>query len=114
MKFLAALFVAVVALTGCATGGPAAAVGPIKEITVTISGKKVSPPPGRIEVRLNQGIKITVTSDVADEAHVHGYDKAATLLPNHPSVISFLADTTGLFEVETHDQDLQLFQLVVS
>ncbi len=45
MRHVAALLVAVMALTGCATGGPAAAVGPIKEITVTISGKKVSPPP---------------------------------------------------------------------
>ncbi|MEU8278936.1 hypothetical protein ACFYOK_07805 [Microbispora bryophytorum] len=85
----------------------------VKEITVTIAGRKVTPPPGRIEVTQGQTVRITVTSDTADEAHLHGYDKAAELQPGTPASIEFVADQTGLFEMETHGSGLQLFQLVV-
>ncbi|WP_182904067.1 hypothetical protein [Microbispora sp. H10830] len=85
----------------------------VKEITVTIAGRKVTPPPGRIEVTKGQTVRITVTSDTADEAHLHGYDKEAGLKPGTPVSIEFVADETGLFEMETHESGLQLFQLVV-
>ncbi|MGI5159064.1 hypothetical protein [Microbispora sp. CA-102843] len=85
----------------------------MKEITVTVAGRKVTPPPGRIEVTKGQTVRITVTSDAADEAHLHGYDKEASLKPGTPASIEFVADETGLFEMETHESGLQLFQLVV-
>ncbi len=85
----------------------------VKEITVTITGRKVTPPPGRIEVAKGQTVRITVTGDAADEAHLHGYDKEAELQPGTPASIEFVADETGLFEMETHESGLQLFQLVV-
>ncbi|KAB8173037.1 hypothetical protein [Microbispora catharanthi] len=85
----------------------------VKEITVTVAGRKVTPPPGRIEVTKGQTVRITVTSDAADEAHLHGYDKEASLKPGTPASIEFVADETGLFEMETHESGLQLFQLVV-
>ncbi|WP_432930660.1 hypothetical protein ACQPZZ_09020 [Microbispora sp. CA-135349] len=97
--------------------GESAAAAPadpaVKEITVTIAGRKVTPPPGRIEVTKGQTVRITVTSDTADEAHLHGYDKAASLQPGTPASIEFVADETGLFEMETHESGLQLFQLLV-
>ncbi|XVQ89209.1 hypothetical protein ACQP2K_17875 [Microbispora siamensis] len=85
----------------------------VKAITVTIAGRKVTPPPGRIEVTKGQTVRITVTSDAADEAHLHGYDKKADLKPGTPASIEFVADQIGLFEMETHGSGLQLFQLVV-
>ncbi|GAA4192733.1 hypothetical protein GCM10022252_34590 [Streptosporangium oxazolinicum] len=102
-------------LTATACGSPTAAPGAstVKEITVTIAGRQVTPPPGRIDVTKGQTVKITVTGDAADVAHVHGYDKAADLKPGTPATIEFVADQDGLFEVETHDSKLQLFQLVV-
>ncbi|MEW9533917.1 hypothetical protein [Microbispora sp. NPDC049125] len=91
-----------------------ASTGPaVKEITVTIAGRKVTPPPGRIEVTKGQTVRITVTGDAADEAHLHGYDKEAELKPGSPASIEFVADETGLFEMETHESGLQLFQLLV-
>ncbi|WP_182886903.1 hypothetical protein [Microbispora sp. H10885] len=96
---------------GSATDAPADA--DVKEIDVTISGRKVTPPPGRIEVDKGQRVRITVTGDAADEAHLHGYDKEAELKPGTPATIEFTADETGLFEMETHESGLQLFQLVV-
>lgn len=107
------LLMAVLTVTAC--GSPSAAPGAstVKEITVTIAGRQVTPPPGRIDVTKGQTVRITVTGDTADVAHVHGYDKAADLKPGTPATIEFVADQDGLFEVETHDSKLQLFQLVV-
>ncbi len=109
----AALLMALPMATAC--GSPSAAPGAstVKEIAVTIAGRQVTPPPGRIDVTKGQTVRITVTGDAADEAHVHGYDKAADLKPGVPATIEFVADRDGLFEVETHDSKLQLFQLVV-
>jgi hypothetical protein len=58
-------------------------------------------------------VRIIVTSDKADEAHVHGYDKAIELTPGKPGMVEFTANETGLFEVETHGSHALLFQLVV-
>jgi|GEM_PF-6827587 len=114
-RLLAALMLGVTLLMVTACGSPAADPGAstVKEITVTIAGRQVTPPPGRIDVTKGQTVRITVTGDAPDEAHVHGYDEAATLTPGTPATIEFVADQDGLFEVETHDSKLQLFQLVV-
>ncbi|WP_214107798.1 hypothetical protein [Acrocarpospora catenulata] len=115
MKLFAALLAgAALLLTACGASSEATTYsGPAKEITVTIANRTVTPPPGRVEVAKGQQVKITVTSDVADEAHVHGYDKSAALAPGAPATIDFVADQDGLFEVETHESGLQLLQLAV-
>lgn len=84
-----------------------------KQITITIAKKKVTPPTGRIEVAKGNLVRVTVTSDIADALHVHGYDLKVNLPANTPGSIEFRADQSGLFEVETHDSHLVLFQLVV-
>ncbi|GAA0385667.1 hypothetical protein Acor_81750 [Acrocarpospora corrugata] len=108
-----ALMASVLLLTGCGTAEPAPTVAGVKEISVTIAGGRVTPPPSRVEVPKGQKVRVTVTSDKADEAHVHGYDKAADVEPGKPATIEFAADRDGLFEVETHGAGLQLFQLAV-
>ncbi|WP_248965694.1 hypothetical protein [Sphaerisporangium perillae] len=114
---LAALMLGMGLLTATSACGSSSAATPVttavKEIAVTIAGHEVTPPPGRVEVTEGQKVRITVTSDVADVAHVHGYDKAANLRPNTPATIEFVADQSGLFEVETHESNLQLCQLMV-
>ncbi|MEV4822205.1 hypothetical protein [Micromonospora sp. NPDC049274] len=84
-----------------------------REITVTIAKKRINPPTGRVTVSKGQLVRITVTSDVADELHVHGYDLGARLPAAKPASVEFRADKTGLFEVETHETELVLFQLLV-
>lgn len=100
------------------TAGPTSAVAsPVagfdKEIVVSVVKRKVSPPTGRIEVARGNLVRITVTSDVADELHVHGYDKTLKLPAGSPASIELRVDKTGLFEVETHSSHLVLFQLLV-
>ena len=91
-------------------GSPAAATVPV---AVRITSGKVDPPVHRVTVPLGARVDLTVTSDVADAVHVHGYDFEKTLPAGAPATLSFTADQPGLFEVETHETGLQLVQLVV-
>jgi plastocyanin len=84
-----------------------------RTITVTIQKGKINPPPGRVRVSRGEKVQIVVTSDEADEVHVHGYDLEKPLRPGKPTTIEFTADQPGLFEVETHELDKVLFQLQV-
>ncbi|MGC4857194.1 hypothetical protein ACLQ24_28460 [Micromonospora sp. DT4] len=106
------------AAASATTGSPTPAATPStpavdREITVTVAKRRVTPPTGRVTVTKGQLVRITVTSDVADELHVHGYDLGARLPAGMPGAVEFRADKTGLFEVETHETELVLFQLVV-
>jgi plastocyanin len=84
------------------------------EIKVTVSGGKVAPRPSIHKIKKGQTVRIIVTSDKADEVHVHGYEKEQELTAGQPGTIEFTADQTGRFEVETHKSGLQLFQFEVS
>ena len=96
-----------------AAASSVAAAAVDKEVVVTVAKRKVTPPTSRVEVAKGNLVRITVTSDVADELHVHGYDKTLKLPPGTPASIELRVDRTGLFEVETHSSHLVLFQLVV-
>ncbi|WP_240929575.1 hypothetical protein [Streptomyces coryli] len=89
------------------------APGERREVVIRIAGGKVSPKPGRVEVERGARVELRVTSDVADELHVHGYDKSAQLKPGKAATVAFTADRSGLFQVETHSAHLVLTQLLV-
>jgi hypothetical protein len=67
----------------------------------------------RATVELGRTVRIVVSSDQADEVHLHGYDLDAPTGPGAPGVIEFVADQAGLFELETHETGLVLLQLQV-
>jgi plastocyanin len=97
-----------------AAGATASPTSDAVEIKVTVSGGKVAPRPSIHKIKKGQTVRIIVTSDKADEVHVHGYEKEKELVAGEPGTIEFTADETGRFEVETHKQGLQLFQFEVS
>ncbi|SCF08868.1 hypothetical protein GA0070607_5387 [Micromonospora coriariae] len=100
--------------SGSPTPSPSASTPAVdRQITVTIAKRRIDPPTGRVTVGKGELVQITVTSDVSDELHVHGYDLGARLPAGTPGSVEFRADKTGLFEVETHESELVLFQLVV-
>ena len=68
---------------------------------------------GKRSVALRQTVVIEVTSDVADEVHLHGYDKKADAAPGTVATITFVADKPGIFEVELEKKGLRLFELEV-
>ncbi|WP_405689006.1 hypothetical protein [Streptomyces sp. NBC_00057] len=86
---------------------------PDTTLEIVVSHGKVSPAPGRTEIKKGRIIELRVRSDHADTLHVHGYDKEARLPAGKTVTLTFTADRTGLFEVETHESDLLLTQLVV-
>lgn len=67
----------------------------------------------RIAVTIDDEVTLTVTADVSDEVHVHGYDIFGDVAPGAPAVLEFVADIPGIFEVELEDARLVLFELVV-
>ncbi|MFD0342752.1 hypothetical protein ACFVH0_29425 [Streptomyces sp. NPDC127117] len=82
-------------------------------VEITVTHGKVSPAPGRTEIKKGRTVELRVRSDRADHLHVHGYDKEAVLPAGRTVTLTFTADRSGLFEVETHESDLLLTQLVV-
>jgi len=84
-------------------------------IEVSVADGRVSPSPDRrVEVPRGQLVRIVVSSDVADQIHVHGYDLEAAVDAGGAATLEFEADQPGAFEVELHDQDPGLlFTLLV-
>ena len=83
------------------------------EIEITVKDGKVSPATRRVEVSQGTAVRLLVTSDVADELHVHGYDIRQDLPAGQQATLDFTADLTGVFEVESEQSHLQLVQLEV-
>ncbi|MFP3990266.1 cupredoxin domain-containing protein [Streptomyces sp. E11-3] len=84
-----------------------------RTVEITVADGKVNPAPGRVDLKKGQRVRLKVTSDRADTLHVHGYDKETPLRAGDTATLTFTADRTGLFEVETHASKLVLTQLAV-
>jgi FtsP/CotA-like multicopper oxidase with cupredoxin domain len=55
-----------------------------------------------IEVERGDTVRIVVTSDAADEIHLHGYDITRNPAPGQPARFRFEAEAEGIFEIESH------------
>jgi len=89
-----------------------AAPEPVRIDYVIVGGE----PQGGIQrdsVARGRDVVITVTSDVADEVHVHGYDLMADVAPGSPATIRFTADAPGRFEIELENTGVQIAELEV-
>lgn len=66
-------------------------------------------------IRADEGdrVRFDVTSDVAEEVHVHAYDIYKDLAAGEPARFSFPATITGIIEVELHGSGLQIAELRV-
>jgi len=69
---------------------------------------------GRVPVKEGTSVTLEVTSDVADEVHVHGYDLMQDVTPGAPATITFDATIPGVFEVELEELGRQLLTLQVA
>jgi plastocyanin len=78
------------------------------EIDITIDGRDIEPAPSRVKVAEGDKVRLTVTSDVDNEVHVHGVDIYKDLPAGEPTTVTFTADQTGLFEIETHESPVLL------
>lgn len=96
---------------GAAAKPPAASA--VRTISIKVRGGKASGDIGRIVVPLGTPVVLSVSSDVADEIHVHGYDRKANIPAGTTASVVFTANTPGVFEVELENSKLQLLQLQV-
>jgi FtsP/CotA-like multicopper oxidase with cupredoxin domain len=90
---------------------PAAPRPAVEKITVQ-GGQPVG---GLKKISLKKGdqVEIDVTSDSADEAHLHGYDIEKVLAPGKTVRFRFKADIEGVFELELHHAGSQLARITV-
>jgi hypothetical protein len=94
-----------------AAPSPSAADGPT--VKIVYAGGKVSGVGSRVKVKLGTKVTLVVTSDVADEVHLHGYDKSADVAKGGTATIAFKATIPGIFEVELEKLKHRLVQLQV-
>jgi plastocyanin len=113
---IATLIAAALLASGCASssGGTSGnGNGTVKTIKVAVKGGKVVPSAHREKVPQGDTVRLVVTTDTADEVHVHGYDLKKDVAAGKTGTIEFVADQSGVFEVELEAAALQLLQLEV-
>jgi heme/copper-type cytochrome/quinol oxidase subunit 2 len=69
--------------------------------------------PNQIVVGEGDRVKLEITSDSPAELHVHGYDLEQEVEPGEPAELTFDATITGRFEIEDHDTETTLGELIV-
>lgn len=67
-----------------------------------------------ISVRVGETVRFEVEADIADEIHVHGYDLSFETIPDEEVLVEFVADATGIFEVEIEGLSLHIVDIEVT
>jgi hypothetical protein len=96
------------------TGGkPAKPAEPAAIAIVVKDGKPVG---GVRDIEVNKGerVRFTVSSDVADEIHVHGYDFMKDVEAGGKVSFDFKAKIDGAFEIELEGRKEQIADLKVN
>ena len=99
---------------------PSAGENPVVEpddaqvITLAVAGGQVTGDIDRVEVPVGTSVRLSITTDVADEVHVHGYEITRAVTPGQAIQIEFVADQPGVFEIELHDDRKVLTRLQVA
>jgi hypothetical protein len=89
---------------------------PAEPTTVRVIVRGGVPAGGVVRESTDKGdrVVVLVTSDVADEVHVHGYDLSRDVAPGAPARIAFPATIPGRFEIELEDRGVQIAELTVN
>jgi hypothetical protein len=86
-----------------------------KPTVVSIVVVNGQPQGGIVRQTVSKGdrVVIVVKSDVADEIHLHGYDKSTDVTAGGTARLPFTADLPGRFEVELESRGVQIADLTV-
>ena len=85
-----------------------------RTVAVSYAGGEVTGTSGREEVPVGEQVVLRISSDVAEQVHVHGYDLEGAIPAGGSIDIPLTADIPGVFEVELHESGKVLFQLRVA
>jgi FtsP/CotA-like multicopper oxidase with cupredoxin domain len=98
------------ATTPTATPSPA-----VQSFRISVQNGKAVGGQRTLKVKKGDRVRIIVTSDVAAEAHLHGYEIEKELAKDTPGVFAFKATIDGVFRLELHTEPEQvLAELQVS
>ncbi len=98
------------------TSGSGSASSAVNTVVINVAqaNDNITPAPSKVPVPLGSRVLLTVTSDVADRVHLHGYDIEKPVARGGSVTFDFIANQGGLFPVETHGTEKLLLQLQVS
>jgi hypothetical protein len=82
------------------------------QISVSVPGDK-APTVKHFTVQQGSQVVFVVTSELADEVHLHGYDLSADVAPGEPATIRFKATAPGRFEAELESRSLPIAEIEV-
>jgi ABC-type Fe3+-hydroxamate transport system substrate-binding protein len=134
--FVCACLLAVVALAGCGSNGDSTSASTdttttdtttttttaettttevAKPTVVRITVVDGAPQGGIVRTTVSKGdrVVLVVKSDVADEIHLHGYDKSTEVSAGGTARLPFTATLPGRFEVELESRGVQIADLTV-
>lgn len=82
--------------------------------TIVVRGGE--PVGGVAELSFDAGevVRFKVTSDIADELHLHGYDISKPVAAGGSATFEFPADIEGIFELELEERAVPLAELQVN
>jgi heme/copper-type cytochrome/quinol oxidase subunit 2 len=107
------IVVAVVAFV-IAQSGSNSSKSSSKVVHLVVKGGKPVGGIKKIEVAKGKPVRFDVTSDVADEIHVHGYNFKKDVSPGHPASFDFPAKIDGVFVIELESRGEQIASLEVT
>lgn len=84
-----------------------------KVFELAVKNKQLVSGPHLLQVVQGDAVTIRITSDIAEELHLHGYDQTVDLQANVPGNLSFVADHSGRFEYELEHSGIELGVLEV-
>lgn len=86
----------------------------VKSFELAVKNYKLVSGPEVIQVKEGDDVVIKITSDKADEFHLHGYDKSVDLETSLSSELKFSANLTGRFpyELEKSKQEIGALEVL--
>lgn len=119
LRLLSLLVGVVLVLSGCAAGQAATVAPPVtadgaRRIEVAFAAGAVTGGPARYAVPVGSAVELVVSSDVADEVHLHGYDRTSFVTAGATTTVRFTADLPGVFAVELEQRGAPLAEIQVS
>lgn len=126
MKRIIAGCCAVVFLIGCgssasevesesSTSESTAAVSNTEIVEISLTIDENSGPNEQQQIALGSTVRLSVVNpNASDEIHVHGYDiSTGDMAAGETSVIEFVADEAGTFDIESHISEEVVLLLIV-
>ena len=84
---------------------------PPAQVRIVIRGGLPVGGPRRVTVARGRQVVLSVTSDVSDHVHLHGYDVMQDVGPGMPARIAFRATRPGTVEAELEDRGVQIARI---